>query len=214
MNILFTLLLLISFFAIIYYIVKRFLTRKKDPELYSKLKNRVWYALVIFIISIIGGVSTATPVTKSTSESPKQHVSKTTSTKENKNVIAFKKVLDSKPNMEEFFNKFYAVRPASDQSKIFDNLIYKAEITWSGTVIDPMSTRIAVIESSKFDNKNWNDVSTTDNVSYVVFVKGVKNSKSFKMGDKVKFTGTIESRGSAGSSKTNWDVQSSKISLN
>lgn len=50
----FALLLVISFFALPYYGIKRYLTKKKNPEVYAKIKKRIWYALIIFVISFIG----------------------------------------------------------------------------------------------------------------------------------------------------------------
>ncbi|MEJ1318273.1 toxin Cry1Ac domain D-VI-related protein [Latilactobacillus sakei] len=50
----FALLLVISFFALPYYGIKRYMTKKKNPEVYAKIKKRIWYALIIFVISFIG----------------------------------------------------------------------------------------------------------------------------------------------------------------
>ncbi|MHC9532541.1 sunset domain-containing protein [Dellaglioa sp. L3N] len=61
-----TLLFLISFGFIIYYVIKRFLTKKKDIDTYTKIKNRVWYAVIIFIISFVAiGITSGSDSTQS-----------------------------------------------------------------------------------------------------------------------------------------------------
>ncbi|MHC9536898.1 sunset domain-containing protein [Dellaglioa sp. BT-FLS60] len=61
-----TLLFLISFGFIIYYVIKRFLTKKKDIDTYTKIKNRVWYAVIVFIISFVAiGITSGSDSTQS-----------------------------------------------------------------------------------------------------------------------------------------------------
>lgn len=49
----FSIIVLMSLGTIIYYIIKMIQTRKKDPVTYNKIKHRIWYAVLVFIISYI-----------------------------------------------------------------------------------------------------------------------------------------------------------------
>ncbi|MHC9537745.1 hypothetical protein ACVQ8P_08125 [Dellaglioa sp. BT-FLS60] len=77
----FVLLLLISLGFIIYYVIKRFRTKKKNPEIYAKIKNRVWIAAIIFIVSFIG-VTITGKVDPSVAQHHAESVKKSSSKKE------------------------------------------------------------------------------------------------------------------------------------
>lgn len=286
----FTLLLLISLGSIVYYVIKRFKTKSKDPDTYNKIKKRVWYAVIIFILSFIGigmtstkapalsfskpeftansagvaiikgksdkkveittdgdvaitsdkegefafnyqlpkstdkkitvkaknkdGKVTEKEVTiKPSTKTTKKQVNRQSATDDN-NITLMKEKLSKKVTFKEFLDSYYSIIPSSDQTVVFDKLLNKAKVTWSGTVVESMHSRLSVIESSKFDGSNWSDISSTGNVAYVVFVKNILNASRFKSGDKVTFTGTITSRGSnLKAYKTNWDINATSVAL-
>lgn len=55
MDVLFALIFLVSIGFVIYYSVKRFQTKTKDPDTYNRIKNRVWYAALVAILAIGAG---------------------------------------------------------------------------------------------------------------------------------------------------------------
>lgn len=52
MDVLFALIFLVSIGFIIYYSVKRYQTKTKDPDTYNRIKNRVWYAALVALFAI------------------------------------------------------------------------------------------------------------------------------------------------------------------
>ncbi|MDK1716594.1 hypothetical protein [Dellaglioa algida] len=68
---LFLMIMLLSLVAIIYYVVRMLQTRKKNPTTYNKIKYRIWYSLLIFIISFsIFGISSKPASTKTSNAVP------------------------------------------------------------------------------------------------------------------------------------------------
>ncbi|EMW6364764.1 DUF3221 domain-containing protein, partial [Enterococcus faecium] len=95
----------------------------------------------------------------------------------------------------------------------FTKYISGKTYTFEGTVIESMTTRIAIIADKEYDDKSWNDISATPKVSYVIFAKDLNNADTFTKGDKVTFTGEISSRGSnIEKSYAQWDMINSKVS--
>ncbi|MEA1130417.1 DUF3221 domain-containing protein, partial [Klebsiella pneumoniae] len=107
----------------------------------------------------------------------------------------FQEYLQTNPqDFESFVDQYYSITPTTDQSKVFSELIKGKSFTFTGTVIEPMGKRVAVIANNKFSNETWtNSISSSPLASYVIFVKDLNNTKDFKTGDKVKFTGIMSS---------------------
>lgn len=117
----------------------------------------------------------------------------------------FRAFMETNPNFESFTEKYYALPIDGSQSKIWDEVLFKRDVTWTGTVIDPMENKVAVIQTNKFNGQDWNAIENTDK-PYVFFAKNTKGS-AFKKGDIVTFRGTIQSRGSnIDSTLNNWDM--------
>lgn len=132
----------------------------------------------------------------------------------NANVDKFQEYLSTNPkDFENFVDQYYSITPTTDQSKVFSKLIKGKNFTFTGTVIEPMSTRVAVIADSKFSNQSWTEsVSTSPLASYVIFVKDLNNTNEFNIGDKVTFTGTMSSAGAnLDSFHAQWDMENSSM---
>lgn len=127
----------------------------------------------------------------------------------NTNITKFQEYLQTNPqDFESFVEQYYSITPTTDQSKVFSELIKGKSFTFTGTVIEPMGKRVAVIANNKFSNETWtNSISSSPLASYVIFVKDLNNTKDFKTGDKVKFTGIMSSAGAnLNSVHAQWDM--------
>ncbi|EIP8069533.1 DUF3221 domain-containing protein, partial [Enterococcus faecalis] len=128
---------------------------------------------------------------------------------DNTNITRFQEYLQTNPqDFENFVDQYYSISPTTDQSKVFSQLIKGKTFTFTGTVIEPMGRRVAVIADNKFSNETWTDsISSSPLASYVIFVKDLNNTKAFKTGDKVKFTGIMSSAGAnLNSVHAQWDM--------
>lgn len=145
--------------------------------------------------------STAVSSVKKEASSKEKQISSSSKTNSssstNANVDKFQEYLSTNPkDFENFVDQYYSITPTTDQSKVFSKLIKGKNFTFTGTVIEPMSTRVAVIADSKFSNQSWTEsVSTSPLASYVIFVKDLNNTNEFNIGDKVTFTGNMSSAG-------------------
>lgn len=177
-------------------------------------KKHSIYLLISFgvlIVSMLLGASTTKDHKTTTKEATVTKKVNTTKS-DNDNVAKFKSFMDTNPSASEFLKEYYGIKPASDQTVIWDKLLANKEVSWTGTVIEPMSTRIAVTTEGKYDGSNWAATAKSDNVSYSMFLRNVANAKEFKAGDKIKFTGKLVSRGSnLNGSKSQWDLDSVSI---
>lgn len=84
MNTLFGIIMFFSFFAIPYYGIRRTLTKKSKPDVYLKIKKRIWYATAILVVSFIGVSATQSPTkatTKHTQSAKVTHPKKSESSK-------------------------------------------------------------------------------------------------------------------------------------
>ncbi|WHQ77654.1 hypothetical protein QFC96_10640 (plasmid) [Latilactobacillus curvatus] len=184
--------------------------KKQSPKKHSI------YLLISFgvlIVSMLLGAST-TKDHKTTTKEVTVTKKVNTTKSDNDNVAKFKSFMDTDPSASEFLKEYYGIKPVSDQSVIWDKLLANKEVSWTGTVIEPMSTRIAVITEDKYDGNNWATIANSDSdaVSYSMFLRNVPNAKEFKAGDKIKFTGKLASRGSnLNGYKSQWDLDSVSV---
>ncbi|HAR0963428.1 TPA: DUF3221 domain-containing protein, partial [Enterococcus faecium] len=175
------------------------------------------------ILLIIGIIFTAVGFSLSSSneandnnkqESSSSETQTTTSNSSNKSLTQFEEFLEANNHdWGAFLDSYYSITPATEQNTAFTKYISGKTYTFEGTVIESMTTRIAIIADKEYDDKSWSDISTTPKVSYVIFAKDVNNADTFTKGDKVTFTGEISSRGSnIEKSYAQWDMINSKVS--
>ncbi|WP_254755221.1 DUF3221 domain-containing protein [Enterococcus faecium] len=175
------------------------------------------------IILIIGIIFTAIGFSLSSSnetndnnkqESSSSETKTTTSNSSNESLTQFEEFLETNNHdWGAFLDSYYSISPVTEQNTAFTKYISGKTFTFEGTVIETMTTRIAIIADKEYDDKSWSDISTTPKVSYVIFAKDVNNADTFTKGDKVTFTGEISSRGSnIEKSYAQWDMINSKVS--
>ena len=175
------------------------------------------------ILLIIGIIFTAVGFSLSSSneandnnkqESSSSETQTTTSNSSNKSLTQFEEFLEANNHdWGAFLDSYYSITPATEQNTAFTKYISGKTYTFEETVIESMTTRIAIIADKEYDDKSWSDISTTPKVSYVIFAKDVNNADTFTKGDKVTFTGEISSRGSnIEKSYAQWDMINSKVS--
>ena len=182
--------------------------KKQSPKKHSIY---LLISFVVLVISMLLGAST-TKDHKTTTKEATVTKKVNTAKSDNDNVAKFKSFMNTNPSTIDFLNEYYNVKPASDQTVIWDKLLANKEVSWTGTVIEPMSTKIAVTTEGKYDGSNWATTAKSDNISYSMFLRNVANAKEFKAGDKIKFTGKLVSRGSnLNGSKSQWDLDSVSI---
>lgn len=160
--------------------------------------------------------TTVSSIEKASNSKEKQNSSSTASSSSdnNVNIDKFQEYLSTNPkDFESFVDQYYTITPTTDQSKVFSKLIKGKTFTFTGTVIEPMGQRIAVIADNKFSNQSWTDsVSTSPSASYVIFVKDLNNTNEFNIGDKVTFTGIMSSAGANfDSMHAQWDMTNGKM---
>lgn len=97
MNTIFGIIMVLSFFAIPYYGIRRTVLKKNKPEFYSRIKKRVWYATAVFVVSVIGVLSTQSP-TKTAAHSHHPEIAKSEKSD------AAKKLDDAKLNVDGLFS--------------------------------------------------------------------------------------------------------------
>ena len=97
MNTIFGIIMTISFFAIPYYVIRRILTKKSKPLVYSKIKKRIWYATALFVIGVIGVTATQKPVKAHVSNSQETTIQVSKSAKA-------KKLSDARLNVDGLFD--------------------------------------------------------------------------------------------------------------
>lgn len=85
MYFIFSIILIVAFFAIPYYGIRRTMTKKKQPATYTKIKKRIWYALALFIVGFIGIGATASPSKSTAQQHPKTSAVQQKETKTLKN---------------------------------------------------------------------------------------------------------------------------------
>ncbi|KAA9177484.1 DUF3221 domain-containing protein [Enterococcus durans] len=195
--------LIYSFFS------KKYISKKK-------IVNKIALALFITIMGFIllptadeDHTATSSSTTRTSYENTKIENQQTT-----ENINNFKKFLEN--NNQDFGNfveQYYSINPTSDQSKVFDKLIRNKKFTFTGTVIEPMNHRVAIIANNKFNNESWTtSVSATPLASYVIFVKNIEDTSQFSIGDQVVFSGTMSSPGANLSSMhAQWDMNNGEI---
>lgn len=137
--------LIYSFFS------KKYISKKK-------IVNKIALALFITIMGFIllptadeNHTATSSSTTRTSYENTKIENQQTT-----ENINNFKKFLEN--NNQDFGNfveQYYSINPTSDQSKVFDELIRNKKFTFTGTVIEPMNHRVAIIANNKFNNESW-----------------------------------------------------------
>lgn len=198
-----TIFLIYSFFS------KKYISKKK-------IVNKIALAFLITIIGFIllptaddNHTATNSSTTHTSYENTKIENQQTT-----KNINNFKKILEN--NNQDFGNfveQYYSISPSKDQTKIFDELIRNKKFTFTGTVIEPMNHRIAIIANNKFNNEPWTtSISDTPLASYVIFVKNIEDTSQFSIGDQVVFSGTMSSPGAnLNSMHTQWDMNDGEI---
>lgn len=180
-------------------------------------KNIVKAIAIAFLLMIVGGIlgpSTDDDSTSTTSSTLTNTSSEKNNETTTKNIDKFKQFL-STDNLDfgNFVEQYYSINPTSDQSKVFDELIRNKKFTFTGTVIEPMNHRVAIIANSKFNNESWTtSVAATPLSSYVIFVKNIDDTSSFAIGDQVIFSGTMSSPGANfDSMHAQWDMINGEI---
>ncbi|EGP4894177.1 hypothetical protein FI615_001663 [Enterococcus faecium] len=127
-------------------------------------------------------------------------------TKKEKN--DFQKFIAQKPSFDTFINKYYSLESNKKASTIRP-LLNNAAINWTGTVIDVMSHRIAIVEDDKYDKTAWQEL-PSDKRPYVFFAKYISDTTNISKGDKITIQGNIESAGSK-LANSEWDIKTSKV---
>lgn len=97
MNTIFGIIMVLSFFAIPYYGIRRTVSKKNKPEFYSRIKKRIWYATAVFIVSVIGVLATQSP-TKTAAHSHHPEITKSEKSD------AAKKLDNAKLNVDGLFS--------------------------------------------------------------------------------------------------------------
>lgn len=98
MNTLFGIIMIFSFFAIPYYGIRRVLTKKSKPDVYLKIKKRIWYATAILVVSVIGVTATQSATNATTKHSQSTKVT------HQKKSAASKKLDDARLNVDGLFS--------------------------------------------------------------------------------------------------------------
>ncbi|MGG5358581.1 MULTISPECIES: hypothetical protein [unclassified Enterococcus] len=182
-------------------------------------------SVIIFVLSVIGfektyntGTDDSESSYKSTYDSTNKNYSEDTSLEasstensENPGTSDFEAFINSKPDFSAFTDKYYTYEAEGKASEVRDSLT-DAQVTWTGTVIEPMSTRIAIIADDKYNQTTWSNLSD-DLRPYVFFAKNIdkKQTSLFEMGDRVTVSGKIISGGSK-LANAQWDIDTESIS--
>ncbi len=104
-------------------------------------------------------------------ESSSSDTQTTTSNSSNKSLTQFEEFLETNNHdWGAFLDSYYSITPATEQNTAFTKYISGKTYTFEGTVIESMTTRIAIIADKEYDDKSWNDISATPKVGYKPFV--------------------------------------------
>lgn len=137
MNTLFGIIMILSFFAIPYYGIRRVLTKKSKPDVYSKIKKRIWYAIAILVVSVIGVTATQSPTNATTKHSQSTKVTR------QKKSAASKKLDDARLNVDGLFSD-------SKHTKLVKGISHKD--------IKSVSKDVDVLKDSKTKDKLKKDI--------------------------------------------------------
>lgn len=137
MNTLFGIIMVFSFFAIPYYGIRRTLTKKSKPDVYLKIKKRIWYATAILVVSFIGVSATQSPTKATTKHSQSAKVTHP------KKSEASKKLDDARLNVDGLFSD-------SKHTKLIKGISHKD--------IKSVSKDVDALKDSKAKDKLKKDV--------------------------------------------------------
>ncbi|EOE6413494.1 hypothetical protein ACKO6W_000673 [Enterococcus hirae] len=129
----------------------------------------------------------------------------------NSNTSNFEDFINTKPDFSTFIEEYYKYETDGKASEV-RNYLSDAPVTWTGTIIETMHSRIAVIADEKYNGTNWENLEGNLR-PYVFFAKDIDPNKvsQFKIGDHVTVSGKIISGGSK-IADAQWDIHTENIS--
>ncbi|OTN94595.1 hypothetical protein [Enterococcus faecium] len=129
----------------------------------------------------------------------------------NSDTSSFEGFINTKPDFSTFVEEYYKYEADGKASEV-RSYLSGTPVTWSGTIIETMHSRIAVIADEKYNGTTWENLE--DNLRpYVFFAKDIDQNKvsQFKNGDHVTVSGKITSGGSK-IANAQWDIHTENIS--
>lgn len=162
-------------------------------------KNAIIFLFSGFVIFMIGFILVPTEKKDSNNEKNNVEVS-------DKSFVmndAQKKAFDNLNNFSLFVNSYKEI-PLTERTPLWENKLYKSNVTWSGTIIGTGGLQIYLIDSEKYlDGMTFDNVSGTENDFYVFVARFDEkiNKTDYQIGQQATFTGNLQSRGSDGQSQ-------------
>ncbi|MBU8768275.1 hypothetical protein [Cytobacillus oceanisediminis] len=177
------------------------------------MKYKFLLVISVLSLSFILGACSGTEETKEPVNKPTEEVNEKAeepSDTEKQISEQQQKTIDSLNNFPEFINNYKEL--GEEKTPTWDNYLYGQEVTWSGTIMEIGSSQIWVLGAGDYTGQTWDDVNTSGNEAYNVFVADFTSNllTDLKPGDSVTVKGTLESRGDF-DLNYHWKIYNSEI---
>lgn len=177
------------------------------------MKNKFLLGISVLSLGFILGACSSAEETKDPVNEPKEEViEKAEVPSETENQISDQqlKTIDSLNNFPEFINNYKEL--GDEKTPTWDSYLYGQEVTWSGTIMEIGTSQIWVLGAGEYTGQTWDDVSTSGNEAYNVFVADFTSNllTDLKPGDSVTIKGNLESRGDF-DLNYHWKIYNSEI---
>jgi hypothetical protein len=161
-------------------------------------KRRWFIVLAVFVfMGVVGGFIEDDTETAKTAETTVESVTESSTT-----VSSEPKLYDLTTNLNDFtaFLKDFETKYNSEleKSEAYNSMVRDKQVTWTGTVVEVSSSKLVLIESSKYrEGLTWQDIQD-EGLQYYTFIAKFDNDiqeSDFVVGQEKTITGEPSVRG-------------------
>lgn len=170
-----------------------------DKKMKKPIYKRRWFiVLAVFVfMGVVGGLIEDDTETAKTAETTVESVteSSTTVSSEPKLYDLTTNLNDFPAFLEDFETKYNS---ESEKSEAYNSMVRDKQVTWTGTVVEVSSSKLVLIESSKYrEGLTWQDIQD-EGLQYYTFIAKFDNDiqeSDFVVGQEKTITGEPSVRG-------------------